>query len=411
MIQNARDIHPLVGTFPLDIPDSLQRFSLSQNQNSIRYRVEVKFNIDSHTGEMIMLKNIWKPLMVIVALSASALACNLPMMTAQPAEGAAIVVQPPADVLPEVEDSSADQEAEIQPENLETEVVEDEETQGDPLPEEEETPTPEPVIEACTDRIAFIMDVTIPDDSEIEAGAAFTKTWRLRNDGTCTWEPSYDLVFHHGDHMSAASAVALTGAVMPGQIVDLSIDMVAPADPGTYQGFWMLRNGENVLFGLGAGGDVAFWAKIVVPEESGETVFIPQLLAQPLVLIDLFVSNGTDQTLMDSGCFDLDDGSIVSCGSVEADFRYNADLTIGGWPPVPHETHDLDPLYSASFGEYGAAKPTGSDCQALSLGGGDIDLDHTYYCYQTTDGKYGYIYVTSANLLKMSFDWATYTFP
>lgn len=207
---------------------------------------------------------------------------------------------------------------------------------------------PEPESEACTDRIGFIMDVTIPDDSEIEAGATFTKTWRLRNDGPCIWETSYDLVFHHRDHMSAASAVALPGSVVPGQIVDLSIDMVAPDDPGTYQGFWMLRNGENVLFGLGAGGDVAFWVKIVVPDETGESVFIPQLLAQPLVVIDLFVSNGTGQTLTDGSCFDLDDGSIVSCGSAEADFRYDADLVIEGWPPVPKETHDLDPIHGQS---------------------------------------------------------------
>ena len=357
-----------------------------------------------------MLNNIWKPLMVIAALNASAIACNLPALTAQPAEGAAIVVLPPADVLPEVEDSAVGQEVEAQTENGETEVGEGDETSGDILIEEV-TPTPVPEIEACSDRIAFLMDVTIPDGTEIEAGAAFTKTWRLRNDGTCTWEPSYDLVFHHGDHMSAASAVALTGSVMPGQIVDLSIDMVAPADPGTYQSFWMLRNGDDVLFGLGADGNVAFWVKTVVPEEVEEGVFIPPLLLQPLFPVYLFVSSGTGQSLTDSSCFDLDGGSIVSCGSGDADFRYDADLEIGGWPPIPKETHDLDPRNGASFGEFGATKPTGSDCQGAVLGGGDIDLDHKYYCYQTTDGKYGYIYITSANLIMMSFDWATYTFP
>lgn len=371
----------------------------------------MKKNYDSHTGEIIMLKKFWKPMMVIVALSASAMACNLPALMAQPAEGAANVVQPPADVLPGVDDSAVDQEVEIQTKNIETEVGEGDETSGDIFPEEEVTSTPEPEIEACSDRIAFIMDVTIPDDSEIEAGAAFTKTWRLRNDGTCTWEPSYDLVFHHGDHMSAASTVALTGSVMPGQIVDLSIDMVAPADPGTYQGYWMLRNGDDVLFGLGAGGDVAFWVKIVVPDEAEEGVFIPPLLLEPLFPVYLFVSSGTGQSLTDGSCFDLDDGSIVSCGSGEADFRYDADLEIGGWPPIPKETHGLDPRNSAIFGEFGATKPTGSDCQGTSLGGGDIDLDHKYYCYQTTNGKYGYIYITSANLMMMSFDWATYTFP
>ena len=240
------------------------------------------------------------------------MACNLPLLTVQPAEGAAIVVQPPADILPEVEDIAVDQEAGIQTENIEADAGEGDETLGDSLPEEEESPMPEPEIEVCTDMVAFIMDVTIPDNAEIEAGEAFTKTWRLRNDGTCTWDISYDLVFHHGDHMSAASAVALSGYVMSGQIVDLSIDMVSPADPGTYQGFWMLRNGDDVLFGLGAGGDVAFWTKIIVPDESEESVFIPPLLMQPLFVVDLFVSSGSGQSLIDGSCFDLDDGSIVS---------------------------------------------------------------------------------------------------
>lgn len=324
---------------------------------------------------------------------------------------AAIVVQPPADVLPEVDDNAVNQEVEIQTETIETEVDEAHEILDDPIPEEEETPMPEPEVEPCTDRVAFIMDVTIPDDTEIEAGEAFTKVWRFRNEGTCSWNTSYDLVFHHGDHMSAASAVALSGSVMPGQIVDLSIDMVAPADPGTYQGFWILRNGDDVRFGLGAGGDVAFWAKIVVADESEDSVFIPPLLVQPLFVVDLFVSSGTGQSLTDGGCFDLDDGASVSCGSGEADFRYDANLEIGGWPPVPKETHDLDPRHSATFGEFGATKPSGSDCQATGLGGANIDLDQKYYCYQTTNGKYGYIYFTGANLMTMSFNWATYTHP
>ena len=358
-----------------------------------------------------MLKKFWKPLIAIVALSASAMACNLPALTAQPAEGAEIAVQPPADVLPEFEESAEDQQIEIQPESNEAEVGEDVGAPGDPLPEDEEPPTPEPEIEICTDRVAFIMDVTIPDDTEIEAGETFTKVWRFRNEGTCSWNTSYDLVFHHGDHMSAASAVVLSGSVMPGQIVDLSVDMVAPVEPGTYQGFWILRNGEDVLFGLGAGGDVAFWAKIVVADESEDSVFIPPLLMQPLFVVDLFVSSGTSQSLTDGACFDLDDGTIVSCGSWDADFRYDADLEIGGWPPVPKETHDLDPRHSATFGEFGATKPSGIDCQATGLGGANIDLDQKYYCYQTTNGKYGYIYITGANLMTMSFNWATYTHP
>src|SRR5512141_335890 len=47
---------------------------------------------------------------------------------------------------------------------------------------------PTPVVNVpCTYRAAFAGDMTIPDNSVIAPGAAFVKTWRLRNDGTCVW--------------------------------------------------------------------------------------------------------------------------------------------------------------------------------------------------------------------------------
>jgi hypothetical protein len=41
---------------------------------------------------------------------------------------------------------------------------------------------------------------------------------------------------------------------MPGQTVEITVDMVAPLKPGTYQGNWKLRNASNVLFGIGPNG-------------------------------------------------------------------------------------------------------------------------------------------------------------
>jgi hypothetical protein len=41
--------------------------------------------------------------------------------------------------------------------------------------------------EGCTDIAAFVADVTIPDNTVMAPNQPFTKTWRLRNDGTCTW--------------------------------------------------------------------------------------------------------------------------------------------------------------------------------------------------------------------------------
>jgi hypothetical protein len=112
-----------------------------------------------------------------------------------------------------------------------------------------------------------VSDVTIPDGAEIDPGDSFTKTWRLRNNGSCTWTSSYSLIFDHGDSMGGPASQQLTsGVVEPGQSVDVSVDLTAPNTPGTYKGFWMLRNGSGVVFGIGAAANIAFWVQIVVPE-------------------------------------------------------------------------------------------------------------------------------------------------
>lgn len=117
----------------------------------------------------------------------------------------------------------------------------------------------------CSDRAAFVRDVTVPDDTSYAGGTSFTKTWRLRNAGTCAWTADYALVFDRGDTMSASASVPLSSAVSPGQTVDLSVNLVAPTTPGSYQGYWKLRNGAGATFGVGTAGDAPFWVKIVVP--------------------------------------------------------------------------------------------------------------------------------------------------
>jgi hypothetical protein len=111
----------------------------------------------------------------------------------------------------------------------------------------------------------FVSDVTIPDNWETSPLDHFTKTWRLRNIGSCTWTSGYSLVFDHGDQMSAPASQQLTiGTVAPGASIDVSVDLLSPAAAGTYQGFFKLRASDSSVFGIGAGADVAFWVKIKV---------------------------------------------------------------------------------------------------------------------------------------------------
>jgi hypothetical protein len=87
----------------------------------------------------------------------------------------------------------------------------------------------------------------------------------LRNTGSCTWTPAYLLSFFGGNRLNAPDTVSLSSEVAPDGIVDLAVDMKAPAEPGTYQGYWKLRTPDGEFFGIGPQGDQSFWVKIVVP--------------------------------------------------------------------------------------------------------------------------------------------------
>ncbi|MHC5954166.1 NBR1-Ig-like domain-containing protein, partial [Streptococcus pyogenes] len=70
------------------------------------------------------------------------------------------------------------------------------------------TPFVAPTATATCDLAQFIKDVTIPDGTNFNPGDTFTKTWRLRNIGTCAWS-GYSLIFDSGDSMNGISPVTL----------------------------------------------------------------------------------------------------------------------------------------------------------------------------------------------------------
>jgi hypothetical protein len=109
-----------------------------------------------------------------------------------------------------------------------------------------------------------VSDVTVPDDTEFPPGASFTKTWRMRNTGTCAWDADTRLVFSSGDQMNGPDSV-LVGAVAPGSTTDVSASMDAPSTPGTYEGHWQLQAGDGTRFGA------IPYVRIVVPEPVATT--------------------------------------------------------------------------------------------------------------------------------------------
>jgi hypothetical protein len=93
-----------------------------------------------------------------------------------------------------------------------------------------------------------VADVTIPDNTVMVAGQTFVKTWRVKNTGTCAWDPGFKLVFSHGETMGGATLV-LNTTVNAGAETDLSISMTAPNKTGTIFSYWRLSTAAGVFFG------------------------------------------------------------------------------------------------------------------------------------------------------------------
>ncbi len=131
------------------------------------------------------------------------------------------------------------------------------------------TSTPAPGA-ACTDVATFVSDVTIADNTVVAPGQAFTKTWRMRNRGTCTWGPNYTFAHVSGPAMTSQTSVAVPQTA-PVATADLTVQMTAPTTAGAAQGFWQLRSPSGKAFGprvwvnVGGGAPVPAQAPALVP--------------------------------------------------------------------------------------------------------------------------------------------------
>jgi hypothetical protein len=90
------------------------------------------------------------------------------------------------------------------------------------------TTQPSATSQPICDMASFEADISIPDGYTLAAGAQFIKTWRLRNSGACTWTADYSVVFSSGEAMKGAASTKIGVPVPPGQVVDISVPLVAP---------------------------------------------------------------------------------------------------------------------------------------------------------------------------------------
>lgn len=233
------------------------------------------------------------------------------------------------------------------------------------------------------------IDITVPDETHMYPGEYFSKTWRFVNGGSCGWDQNYSVVWFSGDDLGLSREQRFQKNIPPGMPVDVTVDMVAPETPGTYQSNWKLRNSQGELFGIGPNGDSPFWVRIVVvPLETATvtpTLTIPTTTPTPVVMAEGVLVLKLDEAL------DLDSGVVNLLG--EEDLRFQL---AGEDIPV------LMPLESALVAPFGAGRPGFNDCLLAPLSVEPVRLDlfqpGTYFCYRTAPGEPGWFLITSLDL-------------
>lgn len=120
---------------------------------------------------------------------------------------------------------------------------------------------------------ALVKDVTFPDGTLVYPGEYFTKVWRLRNAGTCTWNKKYTLDFVGGNRMGAKKSITLGTSVDPGETIDLAVDMVAPDKAGDHEGRWMLATNKGDSFGVDSDAKGAIYVQIQVSKKESNYAY------------------------------------------------------------------------------------------------------------------------------------------
>jgi DNA-binding XRE family transcriptional regulator len=235
----------------------------------------------------------------------------------------------------------------------------------------------------------------------MKPGESFSKTWRLVNSGTCVWTNSYAVVWFSGEDIGVTREQFFITQVKPGQAIDVTVDMIAPEESGTYQSNWKLRNQAGNLFGIGPNGGAPFWAKIVVTEVSTPTpTELPSQTPTPEALVSGVVSLEVDNAL------DLDTGEM-NTGSND-DIQYVV---------VTENQPQIQPLNGAKLALPGTKQPSETICKTSALSEAAINLaemkEGSYLCYTTGQGLHGYVRVTLTSLAEniLTLEYLTWANP
>jgi tRNA A-37 threonylcarbamoyl transferase component Bud32 len=112
------------------------------------------------------------------------------------------------------------------------------------------TPTPDltaTALAACEFAVEIVEDRGVWP-SVLTPGQTFTKRWVVRNIGTCPWETGFALVSVGEDELGGPEQLPAEELAVDEEW-EITLDLVAPTEYGSYSGMWQLENGEGEAIG------------------------------------------------------------------------------------------------------------------------------------------------------------------
>ena len=228
-----------------------------------------------------------------------------------------------------------------------------------------------------------------------------------------------------GEQLDASNPTQISGTVAPGSSTIIALSMTAPSTEDSYVSLWKLSSDSGELFGMDGQANAPLRVVIEVvqptvtgsgpnanltpmplgtPNVSGPSNTQPVVTAIPIS--SLFVESEADQvSIGEDECFDLVNGTAVSCSSSAAHFKYDLgnDKILWG-------------KNSLGWGDTDSSELTKTSCMGSTTFPDYFYITEStllnYRCFKVTDGNdtyYGWVRVTYFNNNQITFDYLTYT--
>lgn len=127
---------------------------------------------------------------------------------------------------------------------------------------------------------------TIPDGTSYAAGESFSKTWTIRNIGSCKWTEDYRFEFEEGTQMGGEGSIKVNTVVEPNETISFKVNLKAPSTNGDYTGVWRMKAADGEKMGK-------YWVVIKVgggapaPAPAGQFAVTSLFFSTALTPIDL----------------------------------------------------------------------------------------------------------------------------